>query len=165
MATTVEATPTVQLQAAQRHNRWLVAAVVVLAFLVLGLGAWVIYDQASEPATAASDEINELMADYAAAYSEGDSEAFLAVTTDDYRFKSFGDYFASRTGQAAIIQTGVQVDWVGDALAMGEGPRYFVVTTEELTFNDTVYPGVSAFLVVETDEGLKILEHTHYSDL
>lgn len=165
MATTVDAAPGVQPETARRSNRWLVAAVVVLALLVVGLGAWVVYDQVSRPATAATDEITALMADYAAAYTQGDSEMFFAVTADGYRFESVGEFARDRTAQAAIIQTGVQVEWVGDPMMMGDGPKYYVVTTEELTFNDTVYPGVSAFLIVETDQGLKILEHTHYGDL
>ncbi len=166
MATTIDTPPAERLETARRNNRWLVAAVIVLALLLAALGAWVLYDLASEPETAATEEVQAVLDDYMAAYVDGDVEAFKALTTDNYRFESTGNYAVDRNYQGGIaVEPGFQIERVGNLRMAGDGPMYYVVATEQATLDDTVYPGVSAYVVLETDEGLRVLEHTWYSDL
>lgn len=166
MATTIETTPTEQLKTAERNNRWLVAAVVVLAVALVALGAWVLYDMASEPETAASDEITAVLDDYNAAWNEGDDDAFRELTSEGYTFTS-GDTTANRDVQAVSIVASSTFDVrrVGDLVVMGDGPEYFVVAAEEIAYGGGDFVGVSAYRVVETEEGLKVAEHTWVGNL
>ncbi len=164
MATTIDTAPAEQLASARRNNRWLVGAVIVVTVLLLALSAWVVYDLASEPETAATDEVTALYDDYVKAYVEGDTEAFFALTTEDYLFKAVGDYAVDRNTQANVaVRPGFQIERVGDLMMTGDGPTYFVVATEQAL--DGSYPGVSAYRIVQTEDGLKIAEHTWVSDL
>jgi hypothetical protein len=161
MATTIETSPGEQLETAKRNNRWLIFTVVVLAVALVALGAWVMYDQASQPETAATADINALYDDYVAAWMDADTEAFFDVTTEDYALNSFG-MSIPRAEQANTIATSgdLQLERVGDLVVMAEGPDYFVAAAEQITLRGVDYVGVSAYRVIETEEGLKIAEHS-----
>lgn len=160
MATTIETTPAEQLKTAERNNRWLVVTVVVLAVALVALGAWVVYDLASEPATDIPDEVSTLFDDYTAAWNAHDRDAFLAQTTEDYTFNSAG-VTRSRETQAAMLgmAQSFHVERVGDLVVMGEGPDYYVTVANEITYQDNDYVGVSTYRLVETQEGLRVAEH------
>jgi NADH:ubiquinone oxidoreductase subunit 5 (subunit L)/multisubunit Na+/H+ antiporter MnhA subunit len=166
MATTIETPPAEQLKTAERHNRWLIVTVVVLAVALVALGAWVMYDLASEPETAANAEINAVFDDYAAAWQESDREAFLALTTDDYTFNSSGRT-TERDVQAAAISTSSSfaVKPVGDLVVMGDGPEYFVAVANQISYQGSDYVGISVYRIVETEDGLKVSEHTFVGNL
>lgn len=166
MATTIETTPAEQLETTQRNNRWLVAMVVGLAIALVALGAWVMFDLASEPETVATDDINALYDDYIAAYREADTEALYNLTTENYTFTSFG-VTRDRVRQAAVISTagGLQVERVGDLLVLGDSPYYYVAVAERIRAGDADYVGTSAYRVIETEDGLKIVEHTWVGNL
>lgn len=66
MATTIETSSAEQLGTMRRSNRRLGVTVVVLAIALVALGAWVMYDLASQPETAATADINTLYDDYLA---------------------------------------------------------------------------------------------------
>jgi hypothetical protein len=161
MATTIETSPGKQLETAKRNNRWLIVTVVILAVALVALSAWVIYDVASEPETVATADINALYDDYIGARMDADTEAFFDVTTEDYALNSFGVRIP-RVEQANAIAVGgdFQLERVGDLVVMGEGPEYFVAAAEQMTLRGADYVGVSAYRVIETEEGLKIAEHS-----
>ena len=166
MATTIETAPAERVEIPEHNNRWLVVTVILLAVALVALGAWVLFDQASEPATAATDEINTLYDDYLNSWMEGDRAAFFAVTTEDYTLHSFGEVMTRDQQVGAITSvSGVRVERVGDLYVMGEGPEYFVGAAEQVEFGGRDYSGVSAYRVIETDDGLKIVEHNWVGDL
>lgn len=160
MATTIETAPAERSEGAQRKSRWLVVTVVVLAVALVALGAWVTYDLVSEPETAATGDINALYDDYNGAWMEADAEAFFDLTTEDYTLNSSGFTF-ERSDQASTIAglDDFQVERIGDLVVMGEGP-YFVAAAEQIAYRDADHVGISAYRVIETDEGLKIAEHS-----
>lgn len=161
MATTIETPPAERLEAAERSNRWLIAVIVFLAVALVALGAWVIYDAVSEPETAASSEINALYDDYVASWEEADTQAFFDLTTENYAFND-----SSRTQQSAAIELGggLSVERIGDLLVMGDGP-YYLVAAEQLTYLGRDHVGVSAYTVIETEDGLKVAEHSWHGNL
>lgn len=166
MATTVETTPTEQLKTAERNNRWLVVTVVVLAVALVALGAWVMYDLASEPETAATAEINTLHDDYTTAWNTSDADAFRALTTEDYTFGSFGEEF-DRDSQAVAIMASstLEVRPVTELIVMGDGPEYFVTVANEISYGGGEYVGISVYRMVETEDGLRVAEHTWVGNL
>lgn len=160
MTTTIER-PTEQVETTERNNRWLVITVVMLALALLALGAWVIFDQASQPETAATAEVEALYDDYIAAWEDSDTSAFTILATDDYVFTSFGTPF-SRDEQVMTIVAlwrNPVFELVGDLVVMGAGPEYFVTAAERITIGSAEYFGVSAYRMVDTEDGLKIAEH------
>lgn len=160
MTTTIERPPAEQMETTERNNRWLVIAVVVLALALLALGAWVIFDQASQPETAATAEVESLYDDYLAAWMDSDADAFIELGTDDFVFTSFGMTFSQSEQAASVAMSGNPVfERVGDLVVMGDGPAYFVTAAEKITVRGTEYFGVSAYRIVETEDGLRIAEH------
>jgi hypothetical protein len=166
MATTVETAPAKELETTKRNNHWLIVAVVVLAVALVALGAWVMYDQSSEPETAASAELTSLYDDYVGAYVDGDEDAFLAVTTEEYTFHSFGT-IRERAEQVPTVRTtgGLVIEPIGELVATGQGPDYYVAAAEHITLGGIDYYGVSAYRVIDTPEGLKIVEHSWVGNL
>jgi uncharacterized membrane protein len=167
MTTTIEKAPTERLEPPKRNNRWLIVTVVALTVALVALAAWVIYDQASEPETAASSEISALYNDYVASWRERDTEAFVNLTTEDYALHSFGTTTTRDEQANAIIATPgrLEVELIGDLVVMGDGPEYYVAAAEQVFFGGADYVGVSAYRVIDTDEGLKIAEHSWVGNL
>lgn len=60
-----------------------------------------------------------------------------------------------RTEQAIFISTsgGLQVERIGDLVVMGEGLDYFVAAAERVTYAGGDHVGISAYRVIETEEG------------
>lgn len=166
MATTLEKRPAEQVTTVQRNNRWLVVALVVLAAALVAMAAWVIYDWASVPETAAPDEIEALIDAYVGAYDNGDEAAFLDATTDDYVFRSF-DQARTQSEQTATVamSAGYEFELVGELVVMHEGSSYYVTDAVRITGDGTAYVGVDAYRVVETTEGLKVAEHVWVGNL
>jgi hypothetical protein len=160
MATTIDSPPVERLEKVEHSNRRLVVAVVLLAVALVALGAWVMYDLASAPDTAPTDEITAVYDDYLASWVEQDSEAFLGVTTEDYFQTSFGTITTRSERANGLRQPGLsEIERIGDLMVMRDGTTYFVAAAERITFMNVEYVGVSAYRMVETEEGLKIAEH------
>jgi hypothetical protein len=162
MAATVEAPPAERLETAERNNRGLVMTVIELAIALVALGAWVLFDQAAEPETATPQAVQELMDDYQAAWNNYDSDAFRAVTTEEYTHTN-GDFTSTRDTTAGTIahtasNADFQVERFGDLVVTGEGP-YYVAVANRLHDDEGTEAGISTFVVVETNDGLKVAEH------
>jgi hypothetical protein len=166
--TTTEHAPVEQLEFPRPSNRWLIVTIALLTAALIGLAAWVIYDQASEAETAATSELKTLYDDYVAATTGGDSAAFLEVTTDDYILTSFGITIPRAEQAISIGSAGGTVqsmERIGDLVVMGDGPEYYMTAAEQITYLGKDYVGVSAFRVIETDDGLKVAEHSWVGNL
>lgn len=141
--------------------RAMTITVIVLAVALIGLGAWVIYDLVAESDTAVSGEIETLLDDYTTAWNDYDSEAFLALVTDDYTFE-FADEVTGAEAQAMAISQGEfydgQVEKVGDPIMFGDGPFY--VAQANHTSSTTVdMDGISMFTIVEEGDTFLIQSH------
>ena len=154
--------------AERRNNRRLIFTVVALAIALVVLGAWVLYDQAAEPETAAPAAVQELLDDYAAAWNDFDGDAFLALVTEDYSFYD-GEDTSGATVMASTIGGinrlfGLEVERVGDYLSIGDGPFYVTsiarITGAPASGDAFENIGASSFLVVETADGLKVAAHS-----
>lgn len=165
MATTIEAPPAAETGTAQHSNRGLVVTIVVLAVALLALGAWVLYSQTTEAETAAPAEVQDLFDDYTAAWNTYDGDAFTALTTEYYVHINGGNR-SSRAVMAAGIGGGTledlsfHVEQVGDAVVTGDGPYYVAIAYRTTSSGTEPDPGIASFIVVETDDGLKVAEHT-----
>lgn len=160
MATTIETPPSEQLRTAERNNRWLVVAVVVLAVALVALGAWVLYDQASEPDTTATEEVTAALDEYTVAWNSEDADAFRAATTEAYIFVGNGKVTDRESqAQAISIASTFEVRKVGDLVVMGEGPSFFVTVPNEISYGGNDYVGISTYRIVETPDGLKVTAH------
>lgn len=152
-----------------RGNRTLKVIVIALAVALVGLGAWVIIDRSSTPATAPSDEIAQVWDDYTDAWNNYDGDAFLEITTDDYTFVSeMGT--ASATSQAASINGMGRYDWqvtpVGERVMAGDGP-WFVTQVNRVQDSTMTEPveGISVMTIVDDGGVLRVANHTFYGDL
>lgn len=142
--------------------RGLTITVVVLAVALLGLGAWMIYDYATGPDTAVTGDIGTLLDDYTAAWNNYDSEAFLALVTDDYTFEGAGEVNTAEEEALGIAQLGIY-DWnvtiTGDRVIAGDGPTYVALQPNQVTSTAGDMEGVSVFTIVETDGSYLISGH------
>ncbi len=142
--------------------RGLTIAVVVLAVVLLGLGAWMVYDYVTGADTAVTGDIETLLDDYAAAWNEYDSDAFLVLVTDDYTFEGPGEVNTAEVEAAGIAQLGAY-DWnvtmTGDRVIAGDGPTYVVLQPNEVTSTIGDMEGISVFTIVETDGSYLISGH------
>ncbi|MCL1600309.1 MAG: hypothetical protein M3112_02080 [Actinomycetia bacterium] len=169
MSTTFDTPPVDhKLEEAQRSNRWLIAAVVVLAIAVVALGAWMINDLMASDASAVPTEIATLLDDYAGTWNDHDGDAFLGYVRDTgYVHSSYGGtYNAAET--ADIIDGweayGYRIEVTGESLIVGEGSTKWVVQPNRVTSNanpDGVV-GFSIFSVADSsDDGWVVTRHAY----
>jgi ketosteroid isomerase-like protein len=172
MARTMEA-PTIESpETAERTNRRLVWAVVGLAVALIVLGAWSLYSQAVEPETVPPAPVRELLDEYHAAWNNHDGDAFRELTTDDYMYATADGEFTqaqmARTIGGEAAARNFKVGIIGDATATAGAPYYVAVVnmaeTTDAGGTTTKRNGVSTFVIVETDDGLKVTEHRFVGD-
>ena len=152
----------------QGRLRAMTITVVVLAVAVLGLGAWLIYDMVAGSDTAVSGEIETLLDDYRAAWNDYDSEAFLALVTDDYTFEFAGDVTPAEQQAVAIANSEFvngHVEKVGESIMYGDGPNYFVAQANRTTSSQIDMDGISLFTIVQNGDVYKIQSHVFVGSL
>jgi hypothetical protein len=145
----------------RRPTIWLI----VLSILVLGMGAWIIYDYSQDTALAPGPDMAELIDDYVGAWNDYDGEAFLETTRAGYTFSAYGQTF-DRDDQLSNIENSLSarawhVELLDDPLVIGDGPWYFVSFPGEITENlFDVTHGMSVLTLVEADGGYLVTSHT-----
>ncbi len=145
--------------------RALTISLVILVVALVGLGAWILYDQNTAPETAISDEVATLLDDFDAAWAGGDGEAFLGMVTADYVMHTgrYGDWDAVQQSAALGDHEFVVA---GEAIMIGEGPWY-VARVGHLTNPVTPAEGVdglATFKIVEEGGALKIAYQTFQAE-
>ncbi|MBG7604343.1 MAG: hypothetical protein IZT58_06875, partial [Actinobacteria bacterium] len=103
------------------RNRILaVAAALVLPLTFIGCSD-------DDSSSTVPDDVKTVLDTYSQAWSDYDSEAFLAVVTDDYRHISENGEFDA-AAQAGAIQTSRSFNFTaetqGDQIGTGDGPYY-----------------------------------------
>lgn len=169
MSTTFDTPPVDhKLEEVQKTNRWLVAAVVVLAIAVVALGAWVVNDLTTTSATEVPAEITTLLDSYGSTWNDSDGDAFLGYVREmDYVHSSYGGTFnAAET--AGIIDGwgayGYQTEAIGDRLIVGDGATKYVVAPSRITSNENPegVVGFSIFTVTDwSDDGWVVTRHAY----
>lgn len=140
-------------------------AVVILSILVLGLGAWIIYDYTQDTALAPSAEITQLVDEYSAAWNNYDGEAFLATTRAGYTFTSNLAGTFDRDDQQDVIENILparawEVEWLDDPIAVGDGPWWYVsIPSRVSTLPNDVMDGISVLTVVDSDGTYLVTQH------
>lgn len=167
MSTTLDTPPVDhKLEEAHRANRWLIAAVVVLAIAVIALGAWVVTDLTATSATEVPAEIAEMLEGYRGAWNDYDGEAFLGYIREmDYVHSSaMGTYNAAET--VALINGaeswGTQHESLGEGIYVGDGSTKYVVMPSRTTWTDNPEgnAGFSIFTVNDwSDDGWVVIRH------
>jgi len=159
----------VSVENPRRGRGWMWLSI-VLAVALVGLGIWFIVDQTSEPATAPTDEVTQLIDDYHAAWNDHDGDAFLALVTDDFVF-SMGNTTSDATSQANIISTTLSaMNWhvaqLGEPLMVGDGPWYVSVANEITSTGNQALPdhGISVVKIVDDGGTLQIASHTYIGE-
>jgi len=116
----------VQHEHEKRTHRYLVVAVLVLAAALIGLVAWMVYDNSTTSETATTDEIDQLMDDYTAAWNSYDGDAFLALATEVFTTRMPDGTVLDAEAQASSIASSSSIGWhvdtVGDRMMSGDGP-------------------------------------------
>ena len=127
MATTIDS-PTIdhKLDEAHRTNRWLIAAVVVLAIALVALGAWVISDLTTSSTAEPPAEVQALLADYNASWNVYDGDAFLGTVGDGYRFFDGSPGTQNAESTAATVERGA----LGGFTTEAAGDYVFVVNRD-----------------------------------
>lgn len=113
-------------------NHWLVAAVIVLAAALAGLGAWALADRLSDSESTAA----VLVDDVVAGINAGDASAAAADYAEDATASMYGDEL---TGTQAIegwlqnaIDAGTQIERVSDVIVDGEYATAYFHWTNDL---------------------------------
>ena len=169
MATTFDTPPVDhKLEEVNRANRWLIAAVVVLAIAVVALGAWVVNDLSASSASEVPTEIATLLDNYTGTWNDHDGDAFLGYVRDTgYVHSSYGSTY-NTAETAAIVDgweaQGYQVDVTGESLIVGDGSTKWVVQPNRVTSdaNPDGVVGFSIFSVTDSsDDGWVVTRHTY----
>lgn len=140
MSTTFDTPPVDhKLEEAHRTNRWLIAAVVVLAIAVVALGAWVVTDLTATSATEVPAEISTMLDGYSGTWNDYDGDAFLGYVRElDYVHSSYGGEFDA-TETADVMNGwesyGYQTEVTGDRLIVGDGSTKWVVEPNRIRSN------------------------------
>ncbi len=151
------------------RNRFLVITVIVMTVALVGLGTWVIYDQAT---TGVDGEIQQVLDDYLAAWGARDEAAVRSVTTEDFvineyiyhddPIRGFGLSEHIRGDIDSVVWQGFNSVWtieqVGDPIVTGEGP-WFVSVEENWEGTAAREEGQANYTIVEVDGVLKIANH------
>ena len=143
--------------------------VIALTVALVGLGAWVIIDRSSTPATAPSDDVAQLWDDYSDAWNNYDGDAFLQLTTDDYTLVTEQGTTTAASQATAINGLG-SYDWqvtpVGERVMAGDGPWFLtqVNRVQDSTMTEPV-EGISVLTIVDDDGVLLVSNHTFFGDL
>lgn len=146
----------------------LVYTVWILAIAVVGLAAWLIFDQVSEAGTATTSDIEALLDDYANAWNDYDGARFLELVTDDFRFEQSGVATNTAERQAVLLEGGSGIDWavetVGEPIMHGDGPWYVAQANRITTAISPAegHEGLSVFIIVEEDGELLLRRHTYF---
>ena len=157
------------LKKVEGRNRFLVITVIVMAVALVGLGTWVIYDQAT---TGVDGEIQQVLDDYLAAWEARDEAAVRSVTTEDFvineylyhddRIRGFGLSGIESGDIDDVVNLGFDTAWtnehVGDPIVTGEGP-WFVSVEENWEGTAAREEGQANYTIVEVDGVLKIANH------
>jgi len=148
-----------------RRSQSLRPAVAILTILVLGLGAWIIYDYIQDTAFAPNAEIAQLVEEYTDAWNNYDGEAFLATTREGYTFTSSLAGVFDRTEQLAVIEEMLpSYEWEVQALdeptVVGTGPWWYVSFPVRISSNlsDSI-DGITVLTVVDFDGEYLVASH------
>ena len=154
----------------ERRSRSLGVTVVILTILVVGMGAWIIYDYTQDTALAPNAEISQLIEDYQTAWNDYDGEAFLATTREGYTFTSSAAGMFDRTEQLDIIENTLpsydwNVEFLSDPVAVGDGPWWYVTIPSRTSDNlrDSI-DGIAVLTVVEQDGTYLVIRHIFEGD-
>ncbi len=120
-----------------------------------------------QSATDVSDELSVVADEYLRSYEARDSEAFLAIVADDYRFVSDQGQVSPVDQARDIDRVLDEIDWdielLSDYLTTGTNP-YTVEFDNRITA--IIYPeagrvGTSTLTIVDDDGTLKVSKHVH----
>ena len=145
-------------------NRILTAA----AVLVLPLAFIGCSDDDSD--SGVPDDVQTVLDTYTQAWNDYDSEAFLVVVTDDYRFMSeTGEFDAIEQAEAiaASRSLNISVESQGDLIGAGDGPYYVaeVAVIKGGTFPADGIDGINTITVIDDGGTLKVSEHIFTAEL
>jgi hypothetical protein len=152
----------------QGRVRGLTATVAVLALALVGLGALTVYNLVAESDTAIPGEIDAVLEDYFAAWNENDSEAFLALTTDDYKLEYGGVVLTAQqiaTDMTRLEKGDFVVEVIGDPIRSGDGPVYHVAHASLITERGFSPQNVmTVYTIVERDGDFLISHHSSFHE-
>lgn len=164
---------------AESRIRWLRGLVVVLVVALVGLGAWVVFDQTAGDTDA---EIQRVLDDYYTAWNTRDAAAIRAVATEDYTYTEYIYFddpilgfdlsFVSTGDLEDVIEDdfegsanvggefeGWMVEQAGDPILRSEGPARLAAVNEDWISGNLHAKAQSLYTIVEEDGTLKILHH------
>lgn len=148
--------------------RVLTATVIALAVALLSLAAWTVYDSAAESDTTVAGGIETLVDNYITAWNEHDSEAFLALTTNNYELE-YADAVLSAERVAADLSRlepgDFSVEVIGDPIMSGDGPIYYVAHVGHITERGyDPQNTINVYTIVERDEDYLISHHNSFTE-
>lgn len=174
MSTTLD-TPSAdhKLEEAQRTNKWLIAAVVVLAVALVALGAWVVSDLTATNATEAPAEVQALLDGYREAWNTYDGEAFLGYVSNGYTFddhRNVRDALGTATLIESMGPSGFSTELAGDYVFVpdNDATMYSVSAPNVLgnNSNSDSANGISLYRIVNfPNEGWKITYHKYVGEV
>lgn len=158
-----------QPAALKKRNRWLIAAVAILGFALVGLVLWMVLATRPTSPTTAPTEVAELMDDYVAAWNAYDVEALSGMVTTGYRVHSDSNFDHDMASIESTLMAQLEAsDWHNTY----EGPWYAVggtgtwyVSHEGTTIESTLYAdgdGVENSVLRVRELGGKLLVDDHF---
>ena len=151
-----------------KPNRWPTVLIVVLAVVLVGLVAWMVFMMRPNSPTAAPPEIAQLMEDYNAAWNAHDADALEALVTDDYRIygpASAGFDHDIESVRSYLMPLLDSWDWQvtepGPMYAVNTSGYVWAVTGEgsTITRNGSDHEQNAVFTVVGPGETYLVREH------
>ena len=148
------------------RNRTLTIAVIVLAILAIGLGAWAVYEATAESSElAAPDEVMSMTDDWLAALEQFDSSVvdlyvgagYHLYGTEEYRGEEIARHLGGAEGQTEVRDH----EWTSEPTVMVAGEdRWVVVRPMEIGQSGMFAESTLSFEIIQMDDGSYKIVHS-----
>ncbi len=155
--------PIAPFEKLERSNRYLIIGLVVMTLLAAGFGAWLVVDNLR---MGVEGDIDQLLADYTAAWEANDGDAVTALMTPD----------ASLTAGNGVTYTAAELESLvggmgsfrstplADNLIMETADAWYVASPGTLDYAGTTFRAFDVFKVVERDGRYLIERHETWAE-
>jgi hypothetical protein len=123
-------------------------------------------------ASAPSPDLDQLVDDYYATWTDYESDAFFDLVTDDYEWVWENQVFDARSKMVEIERyefVNFRVDFTSDRLWTGDGPTYYMSQSHS-NYTDTGFPGpdgntsISVLEIVEHEDRYLVARHSFFAE-
>jgi hypothetical protein len=145
------------------RNRTLTIAVIVLAILAIGLGAWAVYE-ATASESAGPAEVTDLTDEWFAANEAADGSVTAMYSTNGYHQYGIQQFRGDEIAAHLSAAPNNEFEWIGEAVVLvdsGDG-RWVTARPMRITSGFGVFESIISFEVIRAADGELLLAQTEW---